>query len=77
MTTFERHSMVKGQLQGIETSLKIKFGAEGLELMPELKEVRDPYLLEDVLHKIETAETLAQVRRFWTRRRKPKAEPSE
>ncbi len=77
MNTFERHSMVKGLLPGIEALLRVRFGAEGLELMPELKQVRDPYLLEDLLHKIETAKTLAQVRRFWTRKRKPKAEPSE
>jgi hypothetical protein len=54
----------------------MKFGAEALELMPELREVYGDVLLEKVLKRLETADRPAAVRRVWTRRRPPKpAEP--
>lgn len=74
---FERRAIAKGLLQGIESCLRIKFGAEGLELMPELRQIRDHVLLEKVLLKIETAEGLDEVRRVWTRKRRPKKAESE
>ena len=45
----ERVGLGKGLLQGIEACLKMKFGAEGLKLMPELREIRDHELLDKVL----------------------------
>jgi hypothetical protein len=76
INSFERYGLRQGLLRGIETSLKVKFGAEGLELMPELRELYDHVLLEKVLKRIETADSPAAVRRVWTRRRRPKpAEP--
>ncbi len=68
----ERVGMEKGLLAGIETSLKVKFGAEGLELMPELREIQDHVLLGKILKRIETADSPAAVRRVWTRKRRPK-----
>src|SRR5258707_1514673 len=53
MTIFERVAMEKGLLQGIEACLKLKFGAEGLELMPELREIQDHELLGVVLDAIQ------------------------
>jgi hypothetical protein len=70
----ERMTMVKGLLRGIEPLLRVRFGAEGLELMPELREIRDPELLEKVLDRIETAASPEEVRRVWTRKRRPKKE---
>jgi hypothetical protein len=69
---FERVGMEKGLLAGIETSLKVKFGAEGLELMPEIREIRDHVLLGKILKRIETAESPAALRRVWTQKRQPK-----
>jgi hypothetical protein len=72
----EKVSMQKGLLQGIEVALDVKFGAEGLELMPEIREIRDHVVLGKVLAKIKTAESPATLRRVWTRKRQPKkAEP--
>ena len=39
----------RGCCQGIEVSLKMKFGAEGLKLMPELREIHDHVLLDKIL----------------------------
>jgi hypothetical protein len=74
---FDRVGMQKGLLQGIESLLRVRFGAEGLELMPELREIRDHVLLGKVLKRIETADSPAAVRRVWTRKRRPKVAESE
>jgi hypothetical protein len=68
----ERMAMVKGLLRGIEVSLKVKFGAEGLELMPELRQIRDHVLLDKILDRIETADSPDDLRRVWTRKRRTK-----
>jgi hypothetical protein len=73
---YDRTAVRTYLLRGIEVGLKLKFGAEGLELMPELREIRDHVLLEKVLDRIETADSPADLRRVWTRKRRPKkAEP--
>jgi hypothetical protein len=77
MNVFERDAMQKGLLQGIEALLRVRFGAEGLELLPEIREIRDHVLLGKVLNRIETASSLDDVRRVWTRKRRPKAAKSE
>jgi hypothetical protein len=73
----ERMTLVKGLLEGIEVCVRMKFGAEGLELMPELRQIRDPELLRKILHRIETAASPAHIRRYSTRRRRSKAAKSE
>jgi hypothetical protein len=76
MNIFERVALEQGLLRGIEVALDMKFGAEGLELMPELREIWDHELLEKVLDRIKTADSPAALRRVWTRKRRPKkAEP--
>jgi hypothetical protein len=73
---FDRAILQKDLLQAIEICLKLKFGAEGLELLPELREVRDIELLRKILKRMESADTPAALRRIWTRKRRPKkAEP--
>jgi hypothetical protein len=68
----ERMVMVKGMLQGIEVALDVKLGVEGLELMPELRQIRDPALLGKVLARIKTATSPDDLRRVWTRKRRSK-----
>jgi len=72
MTIFERVGMEKGLLRGIESCLKLKFGDEGLKLMPELREIQDHELLDAVLDAIETAASPDELRRIWTRKRRSK-----
>jgi hypothetical protein len=57
---------------GLEVALKIKFGLEGLELMPELRELHDNRLLRKALKVIVTAASLDDLRRMWTRKRRSK-----
>jgi hypothetical protein len=77
MDTLERAAMEKGLLEGIEVALEIKFGAEGLELMPALRQIRDHELLRKVLAKIKTADSPDDLRRVWTRKRRPKTAKPE
>jgi hypothetical protein len=73
----ERFGYRKGLLLGIEACLRVKFGAEGLELMPELRAIYDHELLSKILKRIETAGSPAEVRRYLTRMRRPKTAKSE
>ena len=73
----ERRGMAKGLLQGIEACLKVKFGAEGLELMPELRQIRDHELLGKVLDRIDVAASPDDLRRVWTRKRRSKTAKPE
>jgi hypothetical protein len=72
ITTPERIGMEKGYLTGIEVALEIKFGAEGLELMPEIRELQDHELLAAVLQAIRTTDSPDKLRRVWAAKRRPK-----
>src|SRR5262249_38348992 len=77
LSIVDRVAMEQGLLEGIEVCLKMKFGAAGLELMPELRQIRDHELLRKILHRIETAAGPDDLRRVWTRKRRPRAAKSE
>jgi hypothetical protein len=70
--TYERAARTEGLLTGIRVSLQVKYGAEGLQLLPEIKEITDVYTLEAILEAIPTAATPQELRRLWAppRRRK-------
>jgi hypothetical protein len=72
ITITERMALEEGLLQGIEACLKLKFGAEGRELMPELREIQDPILLGKILNAIETVASPEELRRVWKRGRRSK-----
>ena len=64
--------MEEGLLRGIEVSLKVKFGAEGLELMPDIRQIHDHVVLNKVLDRIDTADSPENLRRVWTWKRRTK-----
>ncbi len=67
ITSVERIGMKKGLLKGIELGLEVKFGAEGLKLLPEIRELKDLEVLQNVLRGVfKTATTLDQVRQIWS-----------
>ena len=72
MTGFERTRLEQGLLQGLEVSLKVKFGVESLELMPELREIHDHELLSAILAAVPDAANPDELRRIWTRKRRSK-----
>ncbi len=65
VTSVERLAKEEGLLEGIEACLKLRFGAPGLQLMPELRELSDVERLRAVLHAIETATSLDDLRRLY------------
>jgi hypothetical protein len=77
MSVAERMTLVQGLLRGLEVALEMKFGAAGLELMPELRQIRDPVLLDKVLVRIKAAASPDDLRRIWSRRRRPRAAKPE
>ena len=46
----------EGLLEGIALGLKLKFGATGLALLPEIREIQDVVVLEAILKGLETAD---------------------
>ncbi len=68
ITTPERVGHRKGLRQGIESVLRIRFGEEGLKLMPEIREVYEEEKLEAILKALETAASPDEVRRLWSPR---------
>ena len=52
----------QGLLKGIEACLRLRFGTEGLALLPEIREITSAELLQSVLSAIETATDVNDVR---------------
>jgi hypothetical protein len=66
VTSIERLARREGQREGIETALRMRFGEEGLKLMPEIQEVHEEETLRAILKALETAANLDEVRRLWS-----------
>jgi hypothetical protein len=65
ITTPEWYGHCKGLRQGIEAVLRIRFGDQGLRLMPEIQGVYEQEKLEAILKALETAASPDEVRRLW------------
>jgi hypothetical protein len=66
VTSIERLARAEGIRWGIESVLKIRFGAEGLKLMPEINQIYEDDKLADILKALETAASPDEVRRLWS-----------
>lgn len=55
----------QGLLEGIALALRLKFGAAGQELMAEIATLEHPKVLQEILQRVETATTLAEVREVY------------
>ena len=68
ITSVERHGMERGKreglLEGITSCLKLRFGAEGLALLPAIQVVTDIDRLQAILKAIETATDPEELRRL-------------
>lgn len=54
--------MQQGLLSGIELALELKFGAEGLQLMPEISNIQDVERLKAIAQAIKTVNSLDELR---------------
>jgi hypothetical protein len=72
LTITDRMYVEKVRLEAIEICLEMKFGDEGLKLMPELRELHDHELLGKILKAIVPAASPEDLRRLWTRKRRSK-----
>jgi predicted transposase YdaD len=54
-----------GLLLGLETALALRFGEAGLQLLPEIRALDDPAMLEKILAQIRTVATVDELRRLW------------
>jgi hypothetical protein len=66
VTSIERLGIRKGLCKGIESLLKVRFGDEGLRLMPEIREIYEEEKVEAILKALETATSPDEVRRLWS-----------
>ena len=64
ISTPERVGLRKGLREGIQHALKIRFGSEGLKLMPEIEAIHYEEQLRTILTSLETAADLEEVRRL-------------
>ena len=69
VTSFERSGIEKGKqealLKGIEISLEVKFGSEGLDLLPEISQIYDVTRLENILEGIKTSGSVSELRQIY------------
>ncbi|MEM1394936.1 MAG: cytosolic protein [Cyanobacteria bacterium P01_H01_bin.150] len=65
VTSFERNARRESLLEGIEVSLEVKFGSEGLNLLPEISQIYDIERLRTILVRIKTANSLSELRQIY------------
>jgi hypothetical protein len=65
ISSFERLSLADGRRDGVESMLRVRFGEEGLKLMPEINQIFDEVQLGAILKALETAKSPEEVRRIW------------
>jgi hypothetical protein len=78
VTSIERLARAEGKLEGelegksealltgIEVGLELKFGATGLECLPEIRKIEDVQTLQTILQAIKTATSIEELRRLWS-----------
>jgi hypothetical protein len=65
--SLEWYGYCQGLHESIEAILRLRFGEEGLILMPEIRQIYDEKKLEAILKALETAASPDEVRRLWSR----------
>ena len=61
----EQRGLWQGFLSGITLGLKLKFGLEGLQLLPEIREIDSVETLKNLHAAIETANTVEELRQLY------------
>jgi predicted DNA-binding ribbon-helix-helix protein len=66
ITSIERIAHQRGLRKGIESVLRVRFGPDGLKLMPEIEGILDEHQLQEILTALESASSPDDVRRLWS-----------
>jgi hypothetical protein len=66
VTSIERSGRRAGMRKGIESLLRVRFGDEGLKLMPEIHDIHEDEKLDMILKTLETAPSLDDVRQLFS-----------
>jgi hypothetical protein len=66
ITTPERVGVERGLRKGIEVLLKLRFGEEGLKLMPEIRQIYGEEQLETILNAIGATNSIEEASRLWS-----------
>jgi hypothetical protein len=70
MLSIERIARQETFVTGIAACLEVKFGEEGLKLLPEIRDIQDLEVLQAILEAIKTADSPEEVRRVWAPQRR-------
>ncbi|MEO0933805.1 MAG: cytosolic protein [Cyanobacteria bacterium J06641_2] len=65
VTSVERIARRESLLKGIEVSLEVKFGSEGLNLLSEISQIDDVKQLENILEGIKTSSSVSELRQIY------------
>ncbi len=65
ITSVERSGIRQGLLEGIELGLNLKFGSEGLGILPEISGLQDVEQLRAILAGLKTVSTLQELRQIY------------
>ena len=57
--------MREGLLEGIELGLNLKFGTQGLEVLPDISSLQDVEQLRAILAGLKTVNTLSELRQIY------------
>ena len=60
-----KEGQIIGFIKSISIALEIKFGAEGLEIFPEISQIQDLDVLRAVVTGIKTKNTLQELRKIY------------
>lgn len=60
-----REGLLEGLLEGIKLGLELKFGDEGLELLPEISQIQDTELLKEIQSGIKQASSTEELRSIY------------
>ena len=65
VTSWERIARAEGLLDGLAVALELKFGTAGVALLPELRQIADPEVLQQVAERIKTATSVDDLRQVY------------
>jgi hypothetical protein len=57
-----QQGILEGLLEGIELGIGLKFGAQGINLMPSIRRIKDPERLRAIKEAVKIAKSIEEIR---------------